>query len=106
MFHNLPTPRRWLVFDTCANARALNIKAERKSLDALNDFFALDVDKTKVYTRQWHEIRSPHASAFEKARKHIVEHCEFDVKNNRDLFYELWPRVLQLNKNPFTTTKW
>jgi DNA polymerase elongation subunit (family B) len=91
-FHGLPVPdHRWLLYDTYQAARRMAIKAERKSMAFLCDYFQINAIKTSVYPVAWGMIDSPNKAEFDKALTDIVYHCEQDVLANRQLFDALWP---------------
>jgi uncharacterized protein YprB with RNaseH-like and TPR domain len=91
-YHGLPIPpHRWLLYDTYQAARRMAIKADRKSLAFLCDFFQVKFVKTAIYPVSWSMIDSPHKAQFEQALADIVYHCEEDVLANRKLFDALWP---------------
>lgn len=93
LYHNLPQPeKRWMYYDTYQAARRQAIKADRKSLGFLADFFRLPGEKTSVLPVSWGMVDSPNKEEFEQAVKDIVYHCEQDVFLNRNLFFALWPR--------------
>ena len=81
------------------------IKAERKSLGFLGDFFRLEGDKTSVLPVAWGMIDSRDPDEFEEAMSSIVYHCEQDVLLNRELFFALWPRDRSMASLPMTK-KW
>lgn len=106
MYHNLPNfNKRWIYYDTYQASKRLAIKAKRKSLVFLCDYFRVPCIKTSVYPVSWGMIDSPDEEAFQEALEDIVYHCEEDVKSNRELFYALWPRDRGLMNLP-TTRKW
>lgn len=91
MYHGLPRlNKRWLYYDTYQAARRLAIKAQRKSLAFLADFFRLEYIKTSVLPVHWGMINSRVEREFEEALDDIVYHCDEDVKTNRRLFDALW----------------
>lgn len=93
LYHNLPQPeKRWMYYDTYQAARRQAIKANRKSLGFLADFFRLPGEKTAVLPVSWSMVDSPNKDEFEHAMDDIVYHCEQDVFLNRNLFFALWPR--------------
>lgn len=106
MYHRLPTPPCWWYLDTYQAARSLNIKAERKSMDNLLDYFALHTRKTKVYAEAWHNVRSRDKEKFDGALNEITSHCEGDVLDNRDLFNVMRPYLKHLRPVPWKHTKW
>ncbi len=106
MYHNLPNfGKRWLYYDTYQAAKRLAIKAKRKSLVFLCDYFRVPCVKTSVYPVNWGMIDSPVETEFIDALDDIVYHCEEDVKSNRELFFAMWPRDRGLMNIP-TTRKW
>lgn len=91
-YHGMPYPeKRWLHYDTYQAARRMAIKANRKSLAFLCDFFRVPFVKTAVLPVAWSMIDSPNQDEFRKALQDITYHCEEDVKSNRNLFDVLWP---------------
>ena len=106
MYHNLPNfNKRWIYYDTYQAAKRLAIKAKRKSLVFLCDYFRVPCIKTSVYPVSWGMIDSPDETEFTKALNDIVYHCEEDVRSNRELFFAMWPRDRGLMNLP-TTRKW
>lgn len=106
MYHRLPSPsKRWLYYDTYQAARRLAIKAERKSLGFLGDYFSLEGVKTAVLPVSWQRVYSRKKTEFESGLEDIVYHCEQDVILNRNLFDVLWPRDRAATNLPFTK-KW
>jgi uncharacterized protein YprB with RNaseH-like and TPR domain len=106
MYHGLPSPpKRWLYYDTYQAAKRMAIKAERKSLGFLGDYFGIDVDKTAVLPVAWQRVASRKQEEFNAGMQEIVMHCELDVKLNRQLFWALWPRDRSATNLPFTR-KW
>lgn len=105
-FHHLERPKSWLIVDTCNMAKRMSLKSERKTLDALTDFYRLEPNKTKIQTVAWNEIRSHDEAAFNWARKCQIEHCEADVISNRAIFNAMWPSYITLQGSPFQRTKW
>jgi hypothetical protein len=83
--------KKFLIYDTYQAARRACIKADRKSLAFLSDFFRLDNKKTSIYPVAWSMIDSRNEDEFEDARDSIIEHCIGDVFNNREVFNALWP---------------
>lgn len=91
-YHNMSQPTtRWLIYDTYQATRRQAIKADRKSLAFLCDFFRVEYVKTAVLPVSWSMIDSPNRGEFEKALGDIVFHCEHDVLANRKIFDVLWP---------------
>ncbi len=106
MFHDLPNfSKRCHYYDTYRAAKRLAIKAKRKSLVFLCDYFRVPCIKTSVYPVSWGMIDSPDEKEFTEALDDIVYHCEEDVKSNRELFFAMWPRDRGLMNLP-TTRKW
>lgn len=106
MYHRLPQiEKRWAYYDTYQAARRMAIKAERKSLAFLGDFFRLPGDKTAVLPVAWGMVDSRDKEEFEEAVGSIIDHCERDVMMNRELFYALWPRDKSMASLPMTK-KW
>lgn len=91
-YHGMPgLPGRHLVYDTYFAARRMGLRAHRKSLAFLTDFFNQQSLKTAIYPVAWSNIDSPEEVDFLDARKNIVDHCGKDVISNRHLFDALWP---------------
>lgn len=91
-YHGFPYPsKRWMHYDTYQAARRMAIKADRKSLAFLCDFFRVPFVKTAVYPVAWSMVDSPNKAEFDQAIEHIVYHCKEDVKANRTLFDAIWP---------------
>lgn len=103
--YGLPSLRTFLVYDTYYEAKRLG-HAGRRSLAFLTDYFNLEGTKTSIYPRAWHDIRSSNSAKFSKAKKHIIEHCELDVEANRQVYYCLYPRSIQLRGNYMFLTAW
>lgn len=100
-YHGMPRlGKRFLYYDTYQASRRMTIKADRKSLAFLADFFRLKNTKTSVYPVAWHMIDSPNKSEFEDARDEIVSHCAADVKLNREIFYALYNRDRSMQNLP------
>jgi hypothetical protein len=92
IYHDMEIPaKKWLVYDTYQAARRMAIKADRKSLGFLGDFFHLDGVKTAVLPVSWGMIDSPNREEFERAMADIQFHCEQDVILTRQLFNVMWP---------------
>ena len=92
-YHGLELPeRQYICYDTYQAARRQGIKAERKSLAFLGDFYRLKNLKTLIYPVAWSMVDSPGRTEAEEAITSVVSHCEQDVTMNRDLFYALWQR--------------
>ncbi|HMN11168.1 MAG TPA: ribonuclease H-like domain-containing protein [Bellilinea sp.] len=105
-YHNMePFEKRFLYYDTYQAARRMALKADRKSLGFLTDFFRIDGTKTSVLPVSWSMIDSPNETEFQEALGDIVYHCEMDVRANRSLFDALWPRDKSLANLPITK-KW
>jgi hypothetical protein len=106
IYHGMNQPdKRWLYYDTYQRARAMAIKADRKSLGFLADFFRIEGSKTSVMPVSWSMIDSPKEDEFEKSLADIIYHCECDVRLNRELFFALWARDRLPNGLP-VTKKW
>lgn len=106
MYHNMPPmPKRWLYYDTYQAAKRMAIKAQRKSLGFLGDYFCLDGDKTSVMPVAWQRVASRDKVEFNRGMNDIVYHCEQDVILNRNLFYAIYPRDRSSTNMPFTK-KW
>lgn len=106
MYHDMPPmPKRWLYYDTYFAAKRMAIKAARKSLGFLGDYFRLDGEKTAVMPVSWQRVASRNEKEFNLGMREIVYHCEQDVILNRNLFYALWPRDRSAMNLPFTK-KW
>lgn len=110
MYHGLQMPPAWMYFDTYQVAKNLSIKAGRKSLAFLGDFFRIDADdneKTAIYPQAWSQARSPNRDEFDAMIADCVDHCIKDVKRNRDLFNCIYPYAMGLgNSAPWKLTKW
>lgn len=104
--YGLPGLRTWLIYDTYYEAKRQRIRSERKSLAFLIDHFGLEGTKTAIYPRYWNNIRSKDYGEFSEARDAIVEHCEFDVLANRNVFWKLLPKSWALMGTPFKMTNW
>src|SRR3990167_4908909 len=90
-YHAMPMPnKRFFYYDTYSAARRCAIKAERKSLAFLCDYFRIPFIKTSIYPASWSKIESPIKEEFDDAIEDIVYHCTEDVKANRKLFDVLW----------------
>lgn len=106
MYHDLPPmPKRWLYYDTYQAAKRMAIKADRKSLAFLGDYFRIENDKTAVLPIAWQRCASRKKAEFCAGLADVVDHCERDVLLNRQLFYALWPRDRSFTSLPFTR-KW
>lgn len=91
VYHGMqPITKKFLVYDTYEAARRCCIKADRKSLAFLIDFFRFPQKKTSVYPVSWSMVDSPNREEFAVAMEDITSHCESDVKMNRDIFWALW----------------
>lgn len=91
-YHGMERPmKKFLIYDTYQAARRQSIKAERKSLAFLCDFFRVEYVKTAVLPVSWSMVDSPNEDEFNKAMEDITYHCREDVKANRNLFDALWP---------------
>ena len=91
VYHGIqPITNKFLTYDTYEAARRCCIKAERKSLAFLIDFFRFKQQKTSVYPVSWSQVDSPNRDEFAIAMEDIVSHCEADVRMNRELFWALW----------------
>lgn len=87
-YHRLPTLDTAFYFDTYQVFRSLAQKT-RKNLGNLIDYFGLEGVKTTVYKTSWSKVLSPEESEFDDALDEIVEHCEYDVLANRELFHQI-----------------
>lgn len=105
-FHGMQMPRTWSYLDTYYMARSIQLRSERKSLAFLCDYFHIKPHKTSIYPVEWSDIRSPFKDEFEKAKTEIVEHCQYDVIDNRALLSPLYDLVMQHHKNPWNITTW
>ena len=108
MYHGLPEIKvPWLYYDTYQASKRMAIKAKRKSLGFLCDFFRItgDNEKTSVLPVEWGMVNSPVKAEFEAAMESIVYHCEQDVILNRKLFDVLWPRDKAVKNMP-KAKKW
>jgi len=103
MYYGLEWPKSWLRYDTYQVAKTMAIKSARKSLDALSAYFGLVSNKTRIQKTEWSLVDSPIRAEFEAAMDNVVEHCEYDVLDNRELFKVLWKYD---NKRSFKITKW
>lgn len=91
-YHNLDRPtKKFMLYDTYQAARRQAIKAERKSLAFLCDFFRVEYIKTAVLPVSWSMVDSPNRDEYEQAINDIVYHCESDVRANRKIFDAIWP---------------
>ncbi len=91
-YHGLPAPaHRWLIYDTYQAAKRMGIKADRKSMAFLCDYFRVEFMKTGVYPVQWSMMDSRDPEEFGEARNAILYHCREDVNANKQLFCALWP---------------
>jgi hypothetical protein len=93
-WHNLPTFRRWFYIDTFTWAKRLRLRS-RKKLSTLIDYFGITGIKTGIEVSSWNDVRSPFPDTFHESRDDIIYHCEHDVKANREVFYALYPRVME-----------
>lgn len=106
VYHGLPQmSKKFLYYDTYQAARRQALKADRKSLAFLCDFFRIDAVKTSILPVSWSMIDSPAEPDFNEALTDIVYHCEEDVKANRKLFDAMWPIDHALTGLP-VTKKW
>lgn len=106
MYHRMPPmEKRWAYYDTYQASKRMAIKADRKSLGFLGDFFRLPGEKTAVLPVSWGMVDSREKEEFEEAMDDILYHCVQDVKLNRELFYALWPRDRSMTSLPMTK-KW
>jgi DNA polymerase elongation subunit (family B) len=103
MVYNIDMPKPWLRYDTYQVAKTMAIKTVSKSLANLCTFFGIETSKTSIYKPEWTKISSPYKAEFEHALDHIVEHCVYDVQDNRELFYALWKYD---TKKRLKRTKW
>jgi uncharacterized protein YprB with RNaseH-like and TPR domain len=100
-YHGMPRlDKRFLYYDTYQASRRETIKADRKSLAFLADFFRIKNNKTSIYPVAWHMIDSPNEKEFREAREEIISHCIGDVKNNREIFNALWARDRSMTNLP------
>ena len=106
MYHGLPTPqKRWLYYDTYQRAKTMAIKAERKSLGHLIDFFDLKGIKTAVLPRAWRNVASRTRKEHDHALQEIALHCEYDVYANREVFHAMYPHDRGMRNLP-VVRKW
>ena len=92
VYHNLPALKgKFMIYDTYQASRRCTVKAERKSMAFLCDFFRVEYIKTAILPVSWSMIDSPNRDEFDKAQLDILYHCSEDVKANRNLFDVLWP---------------
>lgn len=106
MYHGVgPMGKRWMYYDTYQASKRLAIKADRKSMVFLADFFRLKYIKTSVMPVSWGMMDSRNKDEFTEALADIVYHCEQDVLTNRQLFDALWARDTGLTNLPLTR-KW
>lgn len=106
-YHHKPVPRTWYLLDTYLMARQIGLRADRKSLAFLLDYFQIKPQKTSLYPVIMHEVFTASEDIFETSMEYIIDHCSKDVLDNRVLFDALWPRVMAYgNTNPFKKTKW
>lgn len=103
MYYGIRMPKSWVYFDTYQVAKVLAIKSATKSLPGLCSFFGIDQNKTSVQKAEWSMVDSPVRAEFEHALENIVEHCEYDVIDNRELFNVLWRYY---DKKSLKRTKW
>jgi uncharacterized protein YprB with RNaseH-like and TPR domain len=110
MYHGMELPPAFMYYDTYQVARTLAIKSKRKSLAFLGDFFRLDTDdneKTAIYPTAWSMVRSPDREDFDSMLAECVDHCEKDVKRNRDLFWAIYRYAMKVGQqSPWKRTKW
>lgn len=106
VYNGLPQmTKKFLYYDTYQAARRQALKADRKSLAFLCDFFRIDAVKTSILPVSWSMIDSPNETEFNDALRDIVYHCEQDVLANRQLFDALYPIDHGLMNLP-ATKKW
>jgi len=91
-YHGLDLPtKKWLYYDTYQAARRMAIKADRKSLGFLCDFFQVPFEKTSILPVAWSKVDSRKRDEFDEAMQNVTYHCATDVISNRNLFDALWP---------------
>lgn len=106
MYHDLPTfGKRFFYYDTYQASRRMAIKANRKSLGFLIDFYRVPGVKTSVLPVAWSMVDSPNKQEFDDAMQEIVYHCEQDVIANRNIFDVMFPLDRGLLNLPITK-KW
>lgn len=87
-YYRLPTLDTSLYVDTYQLAKSMGLKTS-KSLGNLIDYFGLDGVKTTIYRTSWSMVMSPDEEEFDDAIDEIVEHCEYDVLANKELFHQI-----------------
>lgn len=103
MLYGIRMPKSWVYFDTYQVAKTLAIKSATKTLAGLCAFFGIENHKTPVQKGEWSMVDSPIRAEFEYIMDKIVDHCEKDVKDNRELFNVLWKYY---DKKSLKRTKW
>lgn len=103
MYYGIIMPKSWLYFDTYQVAKVLAIKSASKSLAGLTAYFGMNSHKTAVQKAEWSKVDSPIRAEFEYALEEIIDHCEWDVIDNRELFNVLWKYY---DKKSLKRTKW
>lgn len=104
-YHHLETLDTALYFDTYQIAKSLGLKTS-KSLGNLIDYFGLEGIKTTIYRTSWSQVMSSDEAEFDDAIDEIVEHCEYDVLANRELFHHVvLPYCLANSTNPLKVSK-
>ena len=106
MYHDLQTfGKRFFYYDTYQASRRMAIRAERKSLGFLIDFYRVPGVKTSVLPVAWSMVDSPNEEEFDAAMSEIVYHCEQDVIANRNIFDVMFPLDRGMLNLPLTK-KW
>lgn len=95
--------KNFLEFDTLNAAQGAGLLLNSKSLSALADFYGVATHRTVVQRSTWSQVRSTYEPEFEHAMSVIVDHCVGDVRDNRSLFWHLYPTAMRDGKkSPFT----
>lgn len=104
-YYRLPNLDTAFYFDTYQVAKSLGIKTI-KSLGNLIDYYKLEGTKTTIYKTSWSQVMSANEAEFDDALDEIVEHCEFDVRANRELLHRvILPDCISMRTNPLKVTK-
>jgi hypothetical protein len=109
MYYHRPWPRAWLSFDTYQVAKTIAVKVP-KNLASLAAFLGVydsaEAAKTRIWGTALEDLKRPDPHIYKAAMDDIVQHCQNDVRINRDLYDALFPYSLTMGTNPFKVTKW
>jgi uncharacterized protein YprB with RNaseH-like and TPR domain len=104
-YYRLPNLDTAFYLDTYQVAKSLGIKTT-KSLGNLIDYYQLEGTKTTIYKTSWSQVMSPTEAEFDDALDEISEHCELDVRANRELLHRvILPDCISMRTNPLKVTK-